>query len=156
MQVFDRLHATVVTFSSAKLGDHIFLSGVMDAEEKHAGRIESLLRKIHGMESARVIPEAATTQRMIALFRILCDITDRAEVLHLITAVNARAVFIRPLWVAFEVVGTPQEIEVVYLSAITYGIVDVVSSSCALMISANGSERSASATSDDEPETTQV
>jgi acetolactate synthase small subunit len=135
MQLLDRLQVTVVTLSSAKLDDHIFLSGVMDAEEKQAGRIESLLRKIHGMESARVAPETATIQRMIALFRILCDMTDRAEVLHFITALHARAVMVRPLWVAFEVVGTPQEIEGVYQSVIAYGIVDVVSSSCALMTS---------------------
>ena len=99
--------------------------------------IESLLRKIHGMESARVAPETATIQRMIALFRILCDMTDRAEVLHFITALNARAIMVRPLWVAFEMVGTPQEIEGVYQSAVAYGIVDVVSSSCAFMTSTN-------------------
>jgi acetolactate synthase small subunit len=137
MQVLDRLQATVVTLSSAKLDGHIFLSGVMEAEEKQAARIESLLRKIHGMESAKVAPETATIQRMIALFRILCDMTDRAEVLHFITALNARAIMVRPLWVAFEMVGTPQEIEGVYQSAVAYGIVDVVSSSCAFMASTN-------------------
>ena len=156
MQVLDRLQAAVVTLSSAKLDDHIFLSGMIDAEEKQAVRIGSLLRKIHGMESARVVPETTTMQRMIALFRICCDMTVRADVLHFITALNMRAIMVRPLWVAFEVVGTPQEIEEVYQSAIVYGIVDVVSSSCALMISANESERTAGAMFDDEPETTQV
>jgi acetolactate synthase small subunit len=141
MQALDRLQATVVTLSSARLDGHIFLSGVMEAEEKHAGRIESLLRKIHGMESVKVVPEMAAMQRMIALFRILCDMTDRAEVLHFITALNARAIMVRPLWVAFEVVGAPQEIEGVYQSALVYGIVDVVSSWCALMASANETER---------------
>ena len=63
---------------------------------------------------------------------ILCDMTDRAEVLHFITAVNARAIMVRPLWVAFELVGTPLEIEGVYQSALAYGIVDLVSSSCAI------------------------
>lgn len=143
MQVLDRLQATVVTLSSAKLDDRIFLSGVMETEEKQARRIEALMRKIQGMESAKVAPEAATLQRMIALFRILCDMTDRGEVLHFITALNARAVMVRPLWVAFEVVGTPLEIEGVYQSALAYGIVDVVSSSCALMTLENKPERSA-------------
>lgn len=152
MQVLDRLQATVITLSSAKLDGHIFLSGVMDADETQADRIERLLRKIHGMESARVAPEDAAMQRMIALFRILCDMTDRAEVLHFITAVNARAIMVRPLWVAFELVGTPQEIEGIYQSALSYGIVDVVSSSCALMISANESERIAGAPCGEEPE----
>ena len=152
MQVFDRLQAALVTISSVKLDERIFLSGVMDAAEKKAGRIESLLRKIHGMESVKVAPETVTMQRMIALFRILCDMTDRAEVLHFITALNARAVMVRPLWVAFEVVGTPQQIEGVYQSALAYGIVDVVSSSCALMTSTNEVERIAGAPCDAEPE----
>lgn len=152
MQVLDRLRATIVTLSSTKLDDHIFLSGVMEAEEKQACRIESLLRKIHGMESARVAPETAALQRMIGLFRILCDMTDRAEVLHFITALNARAVMVRPLWVAFEVVGSPQEIEGVYQSALPYGIVGVVSSSCALMTSANEPERIAGAACGEEPD----
>jgi hypothetical protein len=97
------------------------------------------------MLSSRLVPETATIQRMITLFRILCDMTDRAEVLHFMTAVNARAIMVRPLWVAFEMVGSPQEIEGVYQSALAYGIVDVVSSSCALMTAANESDGIASA-----------
>jgi len=140
MQVLDRIQATVVTLSSARLDGRIFLSGAIDGEERQASRIEALLRKIQGMSSVKVLAEADCTQRMIALFRILCDITDRAEVLHFVSAVNARAIMVRPMWVAFEIVGTPQEIEDVYQSAVGYGIVDVVSSSCSLMALANESE----------------
>ncbi len=152
MQVLDRLRARIVTISLAKLDGYIFLSGTMEAEEKQAGRIESLLRKIHGMISVKVAPEASAMHRMIALFRILCDMRERAEVLHFIAAVKARATMVRPLWLAFEVVGTPQEIEGVYQSALAYGIVDVVSSSCALMISENESERVARSICSEEPE----
>jgi acetolactate synthase small subunit len=143
MQVLDRLQAAVVSLSSTRLDGLIFVSGVIDAEEKQASRIEALLRKIQGMSSAKVLAETHITQRMIALFRILCDITDRAEILHFIHAINARAILVRPLWVAFELVGTPQEIEGVYQSAVGYGIVDVVSSSCVLMTSENEPERNA-------------
>ena len=150
MQVLDRLQATIVTLSSAKLDGYIFLCGTMEAEEKQSGRIEALLRKIHGIISAKVLPEAATMQRMIAMFRILCDVTDRAEILHFVSAINARAIMVRPLWVAFEMVGSAQEIEGVYQSAVGYGIVDVVSSSCALMTSANDSGRIGGAACDEE------
>ena len=140
MQVLDRRQAMVVALSLARLDGSIFLSGVVEAEEEHARRIEPLLRKIQGMCSVKVLAETVTTQRMIALVRILCDITGRAEVLHFIHAVNARAIMVRPLWVAFEI-GTPREIEGVYQSALGYGIVDVVSSSCAIMTSENDSDR---------------
>jgi acetolactate synthase small subunit len=145
MQVLDRIQAAVVTLSSVRLDDQIFLSGVIDAEEKQANRIEALVRKIQGMFSVKVLAETDTTQRMIALFRILCDITDRAEILQFISAVNARAIMVRPLWVAFEVVGTPEEIEGVYQSAVGYGIVDIVSSSCAFMASTKDHEEAAAA-----------
>ena len=137
MQVLDRVQATIISLSSAKLDGHIFLSGVMDADETQADRVERLLRRIHGMESAKAVPETATVKRMIALFRILCDMTERAEVLQFVSALNARAIMVRPLWVALQVVGTPQEIEGVYQSALAYGIVDIVSSSCAIMTSTN-------------------
>jgi acetolactate synthase small subunit len=142
----------VLALSAAKLDGRIFLSGVMDVEEKQARRIESLLRNIHGMESAKAAPDAESLQRMIALFRIGCDMTDRAEVLHFVSAVHARAVMVRPLWVAFEVVGTPSEVEGIYLSAAAYGIVDVISCSCAVMTSAKDSEDQASAHWNEETE----
>jgi acetolactate synthase small subunit len=154
MQVLDRLQATVVSLSSVQLDGDIFLSGLMEAEEAHASRIESLLRKIHGMMTVKVVSEAAATQRMIALFRILCDITDRAEILQFVHAVNARAIMVRPRWIAFEMVGTSKEIEGIYQSAIGYGIVDVVSSSCALMTSESEPERTAGADDSDELEDT--
>jgi len=129
MQVLDRLQATVVTLSSSRLDDRIVLSCVIDAEEKRAIRIEALLRKIYGALSVKVAAEIEASQQMVALFHIVCDITDRSEILRFISAVNARPNIVRPIWVAFETLGTLQEIEGVYQSAVGYGVVDVVSSS---------------------------
>lgn len=138
LQSLERLQTSLVAISSARVDDRIFLSCVVEADEHHAGRIESVLRKIHGMVSVKVLPEASTIHRMLALVRILCDMTERAEVLQFITAVNAKAIMVRPLWVAFEVVGTPQEIEGIYQSARAYGIVDLVSPCCAHMTATDG------------------
>lgn len=156
MQVLDRTQATVVTISSARLDGRIFLSGVIDAEEEQASRIDALLRKIHGMASVKVLPATHTTVRMIAFIRILCNITDRAEILHFISAVHARMVMIRPMWLAFELIGTPQEIEGVYQSALGYGVVDLLSSSSVLMTCNDGNERTARAVYDEEPATEAV
>jgi acetolactate synthase small subunit len=150
MQVLDRLQAVVVTLSCARLDGQIFLSCLLETEEKQVARIEALLRKVEGMHWVKAVPVTAATARMIALFRILCDITGRAEVLQFFSALKARSVTIRPLWVAFEVVGTPEEIEGVYQSARVYGIVDVVSAGCALMTSANDAEAEARARSEEE------
>jgi acetolactate synthase small subunit len=137
MQEFHRSQARVISLSSFKLDHSVFMSGVIEAEENHALRVESLLEKIQGMESAKIVPETDSVQRMIALFRILTGMTEQAEVLHFVSAVSARAIVLRPLWVTFEVVGTPQEIESIYQSARAYGIVDIFSSACVLMIATN-------------------
>jgi acetolactate synthase small subunit len=141
MQVIDRLQATIISLSSVRLDGHIFLSGVMEADETQADRIERLMRRTHGMESVKAVPETAAVQSAIALFRILCDLTERAEVLQFVSALNARVIMVRPLWVAFQVVGSPQEIEGVYQSALAYGIVDIVSSSCAIMTAISDTDR---------------
>ncbi len=128
-QIMDHMLISIESFSSAKLDACIFLTFVVVADDKQAGRIESLLRKIYGIRFVQALPETATMQRMIALLRVRCDISERDEVLHFITAMGGRTIMIRPLWVAFEIVGMPQEIEGVYETALGYGIVDLVSSS---------------------------
>jgi acetolactate synthase small subunit len=140
LHVFDRLQAEVVTLASAKLDGRILLSCILEADDRQAARIEALLRKIHGMLAVKAVPEAATTQRMIVSIRILCDMTGRAEVLQFVAALGARTVMIRPMCVAFEVAGSPVEIDGVYQSARGYGIVDVLSAGCAMMTSTNDSE----------------
>ena len=142
LQVLERMQTALVTISSTRVDDRIFLTCIVETDEDHAARIEPVLRKIDGMVSVKVLPEASTTHRMLALLRVLCDVTERAEVLQFIGALNARAIMVRPLWVAFEVVGTAQEIEGIYQSARAYGMVDLVSSACAFMTAADGERRS--------------
>jgi hypothetical protein len=65
IQLLDRIQATIVTISMVKLDEHVLLSGVIDAEEIQAARLEALLWKIEGMRSVKVVSEMSTTQRMI-------------------------------------------------------------------------------------------
>jgi acetolactate synthase small subunit len=141
LQILDRQMVSVECFSLAKLDGRIFLSFVVEADEGPATRVEAQLRKVQGVDSVVLMEETATVQRMIAQFRVHCDISDRAELLHFIQALDARALMIRPLWVAFEAVGTPCEVEGIYQSALGYGLVDLVSSSCSLMVSSYESTR---------------
>jgi acetolactate synthase small subunit len=119
----------------SKLDDQLLFSFSIEADEKQARRAESLMRKIHGMRTVTVLPEKAAILRMHALFRLRCDISERDGILHFINALDARLLMIRPLWVAFEVVGTPSEVEGIYQSALGYGLVDQVSSSSIFMAS---------------------
>ena len=143
IQIMDHLLIPVSCFSLAKLEDQLFFSFVVEADEKQALRIESLLRKIYGMFSVDASLETATMQRMIALFRVRCDIFERDELLHFIGAIHVRILVIRPLWVAFEAAGTPSEVEGIYQSVLAYGVVDQVSSSWTFLASGYESQKSA-------------
>lgn len=145
-QIVDHLLIPMSCFSLARLENRLFFSFVVEAEEKQALRLESLLRKVYGMLSVDVASEASTMQRGIALFRVRCDISERDELLHFIGALHARVLMTRPLWVAFEVMGTPSEVEGIYQSVLGYGIVDQVSSSRAFLSSGYESKRSADET----------
>ena len=57
LQVLDHLQASVVTLSSARRDGYVFLSGSVDTDEKQALRLESLLRRVHGMLDVSVLTE---------------------------------------------------------------------------------------------------
>lgn len=57
IEIFDRVRVTIVTLSLVRLDRQIHLSGVIEAGEGQAHRIEALLSKIEGMSSMRVAVE---------------------------------------------------------------------------------------------------
>jgi acetolactate synthase small subunit len=142
-QIVEHLLMPMSCFSLTRLEDRLIFNLVVEADEKQALRLESLLRKVYGMLSVDVSSEASTMQRMIALFRVRCDSSERNELLHFIGALHARVLMIRPLWVAFEIIGMPSEVEGIYQSVLGYGVVDQVSSSRAFLSSGYESKRSA-------------
>ncbi len=134
----------------SKLDDQLMFSFSVEGDEKQARSAKSLMWKIHGMRTVTVLPEEAAMLRMHALFRLRCDISERGGLLHFINALDARLLMIRPLWVAFEVVGTPSEVEGIYQSALGYGLVDQVSSSSIFMASGVVTSGSSERVADDD------
>ena len=130
LQVVDSQQLAVNFYSATRLQGDLFVNFVVEADERQAYRIESLLYKIHGMGSIERKTDTGTMPRVAALLRVRCDIGKRDELLDFIGAFNARVLMVRPLWLCFEIVGTPAEVEDVYQSCLGYGVVDQVSSSC--------------------------
>jgi acetolactate synthase small subunit len=93
MGIVDHLLLSMSSFSMTTMDGRQFYSFVVEGDEGQAIRIESLLRKIYGILSVEVIPEADTLQRIIALLRVRCNISDHDEVLHFINALNAVSAF---------------------------------------------------------------
>lgn len=130
LQIIDRLTLTMCSFSLATLNGQVFLNFEIECEPEQAQRARALLKRLQGVTSVDLLSEADAMPRMIALFRFRCDITERNDLLHFISALGARVLVIRPLWLVFEIIGTPQEVEGVYQSTLGYGVVDQISASC--------------------------
>ncbi len=130
LQIIDRLTLTMCSFSSATLNGQVFLNFKIECEPEQAQRARALLKRLQGVTSVDLLSEADAMPRMIALFRFRCDITERNDLLNFISALGARVLVIRPLWLVFEIIGTPQEVEGVYQSTLGYGVVDQISASC--------------------------
>jgi acetolactate synthase small subunit len=104
------------------------------------------------MLSVDASSETSTMQRMIALFRVRCDISEQDELLHFIDALHVSVLMIRPLWVIFEIRGIPSEVEGNYQSVLGYGVVDQLSFSRAFLSSGYESKRSTDETSREDGE----
>ena len=65
--------------------------------------------------------------RTLALFRVLCDQESRLPLLQVISSMGAQVVAVRPDWVAFQVIGSPQDIEGLRASLLPYGLVEALS-----------------------------
>jgi acetolactate synthase small subunit len=135
LQIVDSQLLAVNFYSVTRLEGKLFMNFVVEADERQAYRIESLLYKIHGMGSIERQADTGAMPRVVALLRVRCDISKRNELLHFIGAFSARVLMIRPLWLCFEIAGTPAEVEDIYQSCLGYGTVDQVASSCIFLAS---------------------
>ena len=112
-----------------RLDGLIFLSGVVEGEKDRLIASEPCCAVLKACTRSRLQLRPTIRSAQSRLVRILCNITDRSEILHFIQALGAHAIMVRRMWVAREVVGSLEEIEGAVRSARGYGIVDVVSPS---------------------------
>jgi acetolactate synthase I/III small subunit len=127
LQVLDHHAVPVQSFSSMRLGDETRVTFMAELDEEAARRTCDLLRRLHDVQAIDNFAYQDGFRRTLALFRVLCDQESRLPLLQVISSMGAQVIAVRPDWVAFQVIGSPEDIEGLRASLLSYGLVEAIS-----------------------------
>ncbi len=127
LQVLDHHAVPVESFSSLRLGEEARITFMAELDESDARRTCDMLRRLHDVHSIDCFAYQDGFCRTLAMFRILCDQESRLPLLQVISSMGAQVVAVRPDWVAFQVIGSAQDIEGLRASLLPYGLVEAIS-----------------------------
>ena len=126
LQVLDHHLISAQSFTSLRSGNEIRIGFTAELDRAAALRTSNLLRKVADVQSVDSFPDHDGLSRTLALFKVLCDQESRLPLLQVISSLGAQVVSIRPAWVAFQVIGTMQDIEGLRESLLPYGLVESI------------------------------
>lgn len=127
LQVLDHHMVPVQSFSSMRIGEETRITFMTGIDDAGALRTCELLRRLQDVQSIDSFAYQDGFCRTLALFRVLCDQESRLPLLQVISSMGAQVVAVRPDWVAFQVIGSPQDIEGLRATLLPYGLVEAIS-----------------------------
>ena len=127
LQVLDHHAVPVESFSSMRLGDEARITFMAELDEDVARRTCDMLRRLQDVHSIECFAYQDGFCRTLAMFRILCDQESRLPLLQVISSMGAQVVAVRPDWIAFQIIGSPRDIEGLRASLLPYGVVEAIS-----------------------------
>jgi acetolactate synthase I/III small subunit len=127
LQVLDHHAVPVQSFSSMRIGEETRVTFMAELDEKAARRTCDMLQRLHDVQSIDSFAYQDGFCRTLALFRVLCDQESRLPLLQVISSMGAQVVAVRPDWIAFQVIGSSQDIEGLRASLLPYGLVEAIS-----------------------------
>ncbi len=127
LQVLDHHMVPVESFSSMRLGNESRVTFMAELDDEAAQRTCNMLRRLQDVHSIDCFAYQDGFCRTLAMFRILCDQESRLPLLQVISSMGAQVVAVRPDWVAFQVIGSAQDIEGLRASLLPYGLVEAIS-----------------------------
>lgn len=127
LQVLDHHMVPLQSFSSMRIGDQTSVTFMAELDDDSARRTCDMLRRLHDVQSIDSFAYQDGFCRTLALFRVLCDQESRLPLLQVISSMGAQVIAVRPDWVAFQVIGSPQDIEGLRASLLPYGLVEAIS-----------------------------
>jgi acetolactate synthase small subunit len=133
LQVLDHHMISAQSFASMQAGNEIRVSFMADIDRANAIRTSDLLRKLPDVQFVDSFASHDGLCRTLALFKVLCDQESRLPLLQIISSLGAQVVSIRPEWVAFQIIGTMQDIEGLRESLLPYGLVEAISVASAVV-----------------------
>lgn len=127
LQVLDHHAVPLESFSCIRLGDEARVTFMAALDDQDARRTCDMLRRLQDVHSIDCFEYQDGFCRTLALFRILCDQESRLPLLQVISSMGAQVVAVRPNWVAFQIIGSAQDIEGLRASLLPYGLVEAIS-----------------------------
>lgn len=127
LQALDHHMVPVQSFSSMRIGGWTRVTFMAALDDASAQRTCNLLRRLHDIQSVDSFACQDGFCRTLALFQVLCDRESRLPLLQVISSMGAQVVAVRPEWIAFQVIGSPQDMEGVRASLLPYGVVEAIS-----------------------------
>jgi acetolactate synthase I/III small subunit len=127
LQVLDHHAVPVQSFSSMRIGEETHVTFMAELDEETARRTCNLLRRLHDVQTIDSFAYQDGFCRTLALFRVLCDQESRLPLLQVISSMGAQVIAVRPDWVAFQIIGSPEDIEGLRASLLSYGLVEAIS-----------------------------
>jgi len=127
LQVLDHHAVPVESFSSMRLGEEARVTFMADLDDDGARRACDMLHRLHDVHSVDCFARQDGFCRTLAMFRVLCDQESRLPLLQVISSMGAQVVAVRPDWMAFQIIGSPQDIEGLRASLLPYGLVEAIS-----------------------------
>ncbi len=133
LQVLDHHMIFAQSFASVRAGNEVRVSFMAEIDPSNAARTSDLLRKLPDVQFVDSFAHQDGLCRTLALFKVLCDQESRLPLLQVISSLGAQVVSIRPEWVAFQIIGTLQDIEGLRESLLPYGLVEAISIASAVV-----------------------
>jgi acetolactate synthase small subunit len=127
LQVLDQHLVSLRSFAAMRMGNEIRITFLVDVEQGAALRTRELLAKLQDIQCVDCFAASDGICQTLAVFKVLCDHESRLPLLQIISSLNAQVLAIRADFVAFQLVGSPQDIEGLHASLLPYGLVEAVS-----------------------------
>lgn len=138
LQVLDHFMADVESFSSMRMAHDLWIALVFRTETAQAERIRGWLGKLQDIKRLQMYRGEQAILQTTAVIRIWCDQESRLPILQVLSSIEAHVLVMTSFWMAFEISGPIDRLNVLNDVLCPYGIIE--SFSVATLLAHTGAE----------------
>lgn len=133
LQSLENHRVPLTSYSSARVGDELRISFIVECGEAGAVRTADLLRRVHDIHSMEWFPREQGASQTLALFKVLCDQESRLPLLQVISSLGAQVMSVRPEFLTFQILAATHDIHGLRESLLPYCVVESISVATAMV-----------------------
>ena len=132
LQVLDHFMVDIESFSSMRMANDVWITLVFRTEQVHAERIRGRLGKLHDIRRIQMYRGERSIVQTTAVIKIWCDQDSRLPILQVLSSINAHVLRMTAFWMAFEVSGPVERLNVLSDVLCPYGVIESFSAASLL------------------------